>query len=125
MNVKIDGLADAIAQELSVYSQEVTDGIKRDVRQVAKECRDEIKANSPKKSGDYAKGWSTMVNHESTTDIRITVHNRKHAQRTHLLEDGHAKANGGRVEGRPHIAPAEQHAAEKLEKKVKVTVRAQ
>lgn len=60
---------------------------------------------------------------ENLNDIRIEVHNKTDYQLTHLLEDGYAKVNGGRVEGKPHIGPAEQHAEEKLLKKVKVVVR--
>ncbi len=60
-NVKIDGLADAVMKELAEYNQEVTDGIKKDIRTVAKECAKEIKISSPKDTGEYAKSWSTKV----------------------------------------------------------------
>lgn len=124
--IRADGLAAAVAEELKKYSQKIADGVKDDVKTVAKECRDEIKTNSAEQfggTGEYAKGWSNKVEFESRSDIRIAVHNKKNYQLTHLLEKGHAKVNGGRVEGRPHIAPAEERAAEKLEKRVKVTVK--
>ena len=124
MKCSIDQLADVIAQELADYSQEITDGIKQEVREVAKECRDEIKQNSPVLTGSYKKGWRTKVNYEGREDIRVTVHNKTDYQLTHLLEDGHTKQGGvGRVEGKPHIAPAEQNAARKLENRVKVLIR--
>lgn len=124
MKVGIDRLADVIAEELESYSQEITDMLKTEVKQVARECRDEIRDNSPRLTGDYRKGWRTITNYEGREDIRVTVHNKTDYQLTHLLEDGHAIKGGmGRVEGIPHIAPAEEHAAEKLETRVKVAIR--
>lgn len=123
MKVGIDGLADAIAKELAEYSQDVTDGLKKEVKQVAKECRQDIAQSSPEFTGDYKKGWATKVNYEGADDIRMTVHNRTDYQLTHLLEYGHAIPTGGRVEGKPHIRPAEERAAEKLVKKVRVVVK--
>lgn len=120
--MKIDDLASSIAQELMEYSDEVAAGIKADVRRTAKECAAEIRAKSPKATGDYAKGWKVRTAFESDSDIRVTVFNKTDGSLTHLLEDGHAKATGGRVEGKPHIRPAEQAATEKLGKRVKVTV---
>lgn len=122
-NVKIDELADAIMKELTEYNQEVTDGLKKDIRIVAKECAKEIKMNSPKDTGEYAKSWGTKVLYEGTDDIRISVYNKKHYQLTHLLEYGHAKVNGGRVSGKPHIRPAEEHAEQNLMKKVRAVVK--
>ena len=122
-NVKVDDLPAAVVKMLETYSQDVTDGVKADVKTVARECREEIKKNSPEATGAYKKGWADAVEFEGKEDIRITVHNKKKPWLTSLLEYGHAKIGGGRVEGRPHIRPAEEHAAEKLEKKVKVVVK--
>lgn len=126
--VKVDDLASAIINELEEYNQDVTDGLKDDIRTVSKECAKEIRQNAPKDSGEYAKGWKTKTAYESRNDIRITVYNSKKPQLGHLLENGHVlKGKNGKVLGtvgaKPHIRPAEQNAEKKLMKKVKVTVR--
>lgn len=121
--IPVSGLADAIVQELAAYRQEVTDGLKQEVKAAAKECREDIRQNSPVLTGRYRKGWQDKVAYEGDEDIRVIVRNRTDYQLTHLLEHGHAKAGGGRVEGRPHIGPAERRAEEKLMKRVKVVVK--
>ena len=50
-SIKIDDLADAVISELAAYSQEVTDGLKQEVKAVAKECKKEIQQNSPVLTG--------------------------------------------------------------------------
>lgn len=122
-NIKIGDLANAVVKELSNYQQEVTDDLKKDIRSVSKECLSEIKRESPRDTGEYRKGWRQKVMYESRDDIRITVYNATDYQLTHLLEYGHAKVSGGRVDGKPHIRPAEENAEKKLLKKVKVVVR--
>ena len=121
--VSIDGLADAVAKELASYSQDVTDGVKKEVKQVAKEMVQELKQTSPKDTGKYAKGWKKKVEFENNEDIRVRVYNSTKPQLTHLLEHGHAKQNGGRVNGKPHIGLAEQEAEKKLTNGIKVVVR--
>lgn len=125
--ISVDDLAWAVVDELNHYEQQVTDGVKESVRQVAEECRDEIKANSPvrkgKGGGAYKRSWSDTVRFESREDIRVVVYNKRHYRLTHLLENGHALAGGGTVDAIPHIRPAEQHAAEKLMNKVKVKIK--
>lgn len=125
--ISVDDLAWAVVDELDRYEQQVTDGVKESVRQVAEECRDEIKANSPvrkgKGGGAYKRSWSDTVRFESREDIRVVVHNKRHYRLTHLLENGHALAGGGTVDAISHIRPAEQHAAEKLMDKVKVKIK--
>ena len=121
--IKIDELASAIAEELESYRQDVTDELKREIKTVAKQCKQDIQRNSPVLTGDYRKGWQDKVAYEGDEDIRVIVRNRTDYQLTHLLEHGHAKAGGGRVEGKPHIGPAEQRAERKLLKRVKVVVK--
>lgn len=121
--IPIDKLATEIEAELAKYSQEVAEQIKIDVQEVAKECVAEIKQKSPKRIGKYRRGWRKEVVYESDEDLRIVVHNKTSGQLTHLLEFGHAKVNGGRVDGRPHIGPAEQRAKKSLIEKAKVAVR--
>ena len=120
MTVKADEIRDAIVNELLSYSQEVTDEIKEAVRDTANECVTMIKQKSPKDTGEYRKGWKAKVVYESNTDIRVNIYNANKPQLTHLLENGHAKRDGGRVEGTPHIAPAEKYAEETLMDKVRV-----
>lgn len=121
--VDVNNIADAISKELQQYSQTVTDGIKEEVKQVAKDCKDEIQRNSPVLTGSYKKGWRNETAFENKTDIRVVIRNKTDYQLTHLLENGHAKVNGGRVPGKPHIRPAEQNAEKKLLQRVKVVVK--
>lgn len=121
--IRPDELAITIMAELQQYSADVSAQIKDDVRQVAKECVKEVKELSPVKTGEYKKGWGQKVAFESLDDIRILIYNRNKPQLTHLLEFGHAKVKGGRVEGKPHIYPAQKHAAEKLINKAKAAVK--
>lgn len=120
--IRPEELAVTIASELSKYKQEVADQIKESAKKVAKECVQEIKEEAPVDTGEYKKGWKEKVMYESKEDIRVTVYNAKKPSLTHLAEFGYAKPEGGRVEGKPHIYPAQEHAAEKMVKNAKVAV---
>lgn len=116
-------LAVAIEKELRNYNKAVSEKIQQAVRETADVSVQDIQANAPRHTGKYRRGWKTKTLFKSEEDIRIVVYNRTAPQLTHLLEYGHAKQNGGRVEGRAHIAPAEQKAAKSLENKAKVAVK--
>lgn len=116
--VTIDGLEEAMAEALQDYSQEVTDNLKKEIRATSKEVVAELKETSPARTGEYAEGWTSHVEYEARDDIRVEVYNRKKPQITHVLENGHALVGGGRVEARPHITPAVDHAEKRLDKKI-------
>ena len=104
----IDNLADEIMRGLHEYRDLADDAMKKAVRKTAATVKSEISANAPADTGAYAKSWSTKKVSESSHSLNVTVHSRNRYQIAHLLEHGHAKRNGGRVSGKPHIAPAKQ-----------------
>lgn len=78
----------------------------------------EISANAPKKTGTYAKSWTAKKTKENSHSLEMTVHSKNRYRLAHLLEKGYAKRGGGRVSGRPHIAPAEENGVQMLEKMI-------
>lgn len=119
MEIEISGLSAAVMAGLKEYCATVAAEIKEAAKQTANDCAKELRATSPRKTGKYAKGWKVKKAFENSASARYTVYNATAYQLTHLLEKGHAKRNGGRVAAIPHIATAEQHAIEEMEKKGK------
>lgn len=112
-----------IVRVLADYVGDIREDVKNEVKSVAKDMVKELRQTSPKDTGEYAKGWTQKTEFEDDETIRIRVYNNKKPHLTHLLENGHAKTNGGRVDGIPHIRPAEQNAEKKLGMKIKEVVR--
>src|SRR5665648_46541 len=54
---EIEGLTATLMAELSQYTDEVAIEVKQACKDVSKEMTDDIKRDSPKKTGDYRKGW--------------------------------------------------------------------
>lgn len=121
--IKIDALGNEIAKLMEEYASGVDADMKTEVKAVAKEAVKELKASSPEgpgsRKGHYKDGWTSKVEKENAVSIGIRIYNKKKPGLTHLLEKGHAKRGGGRVEGRPHIAAVEQNAIENYEKRLK------
>ena len=116
--VSVDGMADAIMEELTKYSDLAADELKSAVKSTAQSVRKDIQASAPSRTGKYKKSWSVKNVKETSESIDLVVHSRDRYQLAHLLEHGHAKRGGGRVAGRPNIAPAEQAGNEKLVKTI-------
>ena len=117
-SVRIEQMADEIMRGLTEYADLATDEMKSAVKKAGKTVRDEIKANAPKKTGQYAASWTAKTTLETAHSLHLTVHSPKKYQLAHLLEHGHAKRGGGRTKARPHIAPAEAVGIEQLEAEI-------
>ena len=119
--VKVDELAKALEDILSDYAGNMTEGTKAAVKKVAEQAKKETKADSPKLTGKYRRGWAVREEIERMSSQAI-IHNRTDYQLTHLLEKGHALKRGGRMLGYvrafPHIGPAEERAVKNLEEAV-------
>lgn len=116
--VKIDQMAHVIMEGLQEYADLATDDMKAAVKKAGDEAKKDVQAGAPVKSGKYKKSWTVKTTKENANTLEVTVHSRNRYQIAHLLEFGHAKRGGGRVRAFPHIAPAEQKAAELLEREV-------
>ena len=103
----ISNLTREIQKQLQYYAADVKEKVEAIQNQSAKALVNDLKRDSPQKSGDYAKGWRIK-----RTPKKLIVHNATNYQLTHLLEHGHAKKNGGRVQPQVHIRPNEERAVQ-------------
>ena len=115
----IDDMADEIMKGLTEYADLAETEMKKAVKKTATSVKKEISANAPKKTGSYAKSWSTKKTKENSHSLEMTVHSKNRYQLAHLLEKGHAKRGGGRVSGKPHIATSEENGVQMLENLIK------
>ena len=121
--VNIDDMTAEIMRGLKEYAQLATEDMKEAVRQASTTVRKEIKENAPVNTGKYAKSWTARKVRETAQALTMVVHSKNRYQLAHLLENGHAKRNGGRVEGKAHIAPAEQQGIRQLKDDIEKALR--
>lgn len=109
MSTPIDQLSEAISRELTLYSEKIIDGIKKEAKKSMDQLVKDTKATAPvghrqKHYRDAIKGKKISENDRSVSylwyvegpDYRLS----------HLLENGHALRGGGRVEGSHFIKNA-------------------
>ena len=116
--IPVDQLASEVMKGLEEYSELAADVLKKEVQEAGKTAKKQIEQTAPRKTGRYAKSWAVKKVSETSNSLEVTVHSRNRYMLTHLLENGHAKRGGGRVRAIPHIAPAEEVAAESLERNI-------
>ena len=114
----IDNLAKTIMEGLQEYADLASEDVKAAVRKAGKNVKADIAANAPKRTGAYSKSWTVKTQKETANRLEVVVHSKNRYQLAHLLEHGHAKRGGGRVAGKPHIAPAEEKAIKELEQEI-------
>lgn len=116
----VDKLADTINRVLQDYSDDISALSTDAVKDVTKAAVKAVKANSRQKfggTGRYAKGWTSTIE-TGRLSAQGIVYNKDVPGLPHLLEHGHAKRGGGRVEGVEHIAPVEKQIVEQFYKEV-------
>lgn len=108
----LQGAVSAIREEIKLMYFDV---LEETVNEVAAEAAKKLKAESPKKSGQYAKNWKVKKSSSSRAiwNVGAIVYGGNPTYRlSHLLEHGHANRDGGRTQGIEHIKPVERWATE-------------
>jgi Bacteriophage HK97-gp10, putative tail-component len=109
--IPIDQLAGEIVSAVREYTEDVAKAVDKKVDEVANKVLKEAQALAPKRTGEYARTF-VKTKEGGYGEHRRIIWNKKHYRRVHLLEFGHAKVNGGRVDERPHLRPAyDKHGA--------------
>lgn len=120
MSIKSNEFSAAVGAILNDFEEDVQEAVAQAVEETGKQALKTVKARSPfrrgKKGGKYKKGWKMKKERSGVfkTQSRVTIYNAKRGWNTQLLENGHQKADGGRVEGIPHVRPAYEQAQQLL-----------
>ena len=113
-----DKLADVISSLFKTYTDEITEGIKKNVDIVSDEVNTEIKEHisfdQPTK--DYVKAFriKRSASEDRYNKTNIWYVSGKQYRLTHLLEKGHALWRGGRTKAFPHIKYGEEIAQKRM-----------
>ena len=117
VKIDIDRLSDAVQEELKNWQKVTCNPVLNEAYKAgAEEGKKVLLRGGPYKerTGKYTKDWDVTQRNTRAGKITDTewysVHNKKHYQLTHLLQNGHASRNGGRVKAYPHIDSAEEKA---------------
>lgn len=104
-----------VKKYLERYDDAAVGKLSDTVTEVARDSTKKLKQTSPVgKTGKYSKGWRYTVDRGRLT-VNATIYGDKPTyQLAHLLENGHAKRGGGRVQPVVHIAPVEEWAADEV-----------
>jgi len=120
INVTIDGLASEIVLAVQQYTEAVSAAIEAELDNTSKAVLDEIRGSTAyrDRTGKYRKGWR-RTKESSAGSTRYTIHNKDRPALVHLLEFGHAKRGGGRVDAKAHVRPAYDAHVPAMEERIK------
>lgn len=107
--IGVDQLGEAIARELTIYSDNVIEGIKNEAKSHVKQLVKDTKATAPvgNRSKHYRDSITSKKTAETDRSIEYTWYVKGSDYRlSHLLEKGHALRDGGRTTGTHFIQNA-------------------
>lgn len=117
--ISLEQLPEAIDEILSEYSGQILSNLPEITDKVGKKGVQALKSSAKNKFNGkkYAGGWRSQTEY-TRMGATVTIYNGRLPGLPHLLEHGHAKRNGGRVEGRAHIQPVEEKLIKEYERKI-------
>jgi hypothetical protein len=107
--IGVDQLGEAIAKELTIYGENVIEGIKNEAKRYMSALVKETKATAPvgKRQKHYRDSIKSKKTMETARAIEYTWYvDGSDYRLSHLLEKGHALRDGGRTTGTHFIQKA-------------------
>lgn len=105
---------------MTMYNERVREAVDEAAKEASKSCVEQLRNTSPKKSGEYARGWTVKKQTKKRSSVSdYIVHNKGLYGLTHLLENGHVirnkKGTYGRTHPIKHIGPAADTAIQRFD----------
>lgn len=121
--VSLDSLGSEIEKILNEYQGEVQENLDVITKKVGQKGAQALRneslstfADSKKHKTRYGNTWTSKTE-KGRLYTKVIIYSRMPGL-PHLLENGHAKVNGGRVPGKAHIAPVESRLVREYESEV-------
>jgi hypothetical protein len=122
--VKPADLSRAIAQNLTLYHEEVNEKIDKAGAKTIKDLVALTKATAPKLTGNFRRSIaSKLLKKSKNGSVYVWYVKAPNHRLTHLLAHGHEKVNGGRVPGDPFLKNAVDTVLPMYEEAVKEAVK--
>ena len=124
--IPVEQLSEAINNELTIYSKAIIDGIKKEAKKSMSELVKTTKATAPvgKRDEHYKDHIKGKKTEETDRKVNYTWYvDGPDYRLSHLLENGHATKNGGRVAGTHFIKNASDPILERYVKAVEEVIK--
>ncbi len=122
-SISVTKLSSEIQKILQKNAGRITDKIKVLSKETTEDLTKDTKKDSPVRTGEHKKHISNKKVKETSTSVVYVWHVKDPEYRlTHLIANGHAKRNGGRVEGNFPLDKDVEKAETKFIKGVKEVV---
>ena len=125
IKISVSELGGEIDRQLTIYGESVNEGIRQEAEKSLKELIKETKATAPvgKRQKHYRDSISGKYVRNRYNTKAIWYVKGSDYRLSHLLENGHAKRNGGRVEGTHFIQKAAEPILEQYVKAVEEVIK--